>query len=260
MVKNPTFIVGSPRSGTTLLIDILATHPDISAFPREANGLWHPRSYPWELSDLSKPPLWAEPAKFTEMSLKDWSAFDKRRIRNIFGLYQLIDSRPVFLNKSAMVTFMTDHILEVFPEARFIHIYRDGRAVSFSWVQRQHKRIVVNPAPFEKTGLNLSYNEVLDRISHTWKEHIFQIERKKQALIDKGIFFEFSYEEFCDSPHEMTERICNYLKIEPVRNLYNLDTVKNMNYKFRQNPDPETIERITAIMKPALELKGYPTH
>jgi len=259
MVKNPTFVVGSPRSGTTLLIDVLSTHPEISAFPREANGLWHPRSYPWELSDLSKPPFWADPVKFTEMSLKDWRAFDKRRIRNIFGIYQLLDSRPVFLNKSAMVTFMTDHILQVFPKARFIHIYRDGRAVSFSWVQRQHERIVVNPDPFEKTGFNLSYDEVLDKISRTWKEHIFQIERTKQALISKGIFFEFSYEEFCDSPRETTERICDYLKIDPKGCRYNLDTVKNMNYKFRQSLAPETIDRITGIMKPALELKGYPT-
>ncbi len=46
-VQDPFFIIGTGRCGTTLLVKILKTHPGLSAFPGEANELWHPKLEPF---------------------------------------------------------------------------------------------------------------------------------------------------------------------------------------------------------------------
>ena len=70
-LRNPVFIIGSGRSGTTLLINTLAVHDDIATYSGEANDLWHPQTYPWRDSKHRDflPPIWVDPEDFTRLSL-----------------------------------------------------------------------------------------------------------------------------------------------------------------------------------------------
>ncbi len=49
--ERPVFIIGVPRSGTTLLFRVLATSPELGALPREGHDMWrtyhHPRYSGW---------------------------------------------------------------------------------------------------------------------------------------------------------------------------------------------------------------------
>ena len=114
--------------------------------------MWHPKAYPLRYSNLEKPPIWVDPYKFTQMSLEDWTPRDRRSIRAIFGAYQAICRKKYFLNESAMIVFMIPYILELFPEARFIHMYRDGRAVAFSYAKTEYAKMEAEPAPYKKKG------------------------------------------------------------------------------------------------------------
>ena len=53
----PIAIVGTGRCGSTLLVRILESHPEIAAWPGEANELWHPNSYPWAQRAIDTPPM-----------------------------------------------------------------------------------------------------------------------------------------------------------------------------------------------------------
>jgi hypothetical protein len=45
-LHNPIFIIGTARSGTTLLVRLLGSHPDIANWS-EANVIWDPTGYPY---------------------------------------------------------------------------------------------------------------------------------------------------------------------------------------------------------------------
>src|SRR5215213_3457762 len=58
-LKNPVFILGVARSGTTLLNDILSDHKQIAVLS-EANDIWDPTGYPWNMSNHETPPVWID--------------------------------------------------------------------------------------------------------------------------------------------------------------------------------------------------------
>ena len=140
-LHDPIFFIGAGRSGTNLLTDLLRSHPDLSVFPDEANDLWHPRLYPWSDARLDVPPIWADGQAFTRASLDSRSAADDQRLRAAFGAYQRLTRGRYLVNKSIMITFMVEYVLDVFPDARFIHLLRDGRSVALSFAQKDAKNI-----------------------------------------------------------------------------------------------------------------------
>src|SRR5450759_2239818 len=70
--KQPLFIIGTGRCGTSLLVKILNTHPGLSGFPGEANELWHPKLEPFETNSLDIPPIEINPRHFSDVSVAHW--------------------------------------------------------------------------------------------------------------------------------------------------------------------------------------------
>lgn len=260
-LKEPVFIIGCGRSGTTMLMKKLSAHPDIAVFPTEANDLWNPKSYPWWKSNLKKPPIWVNPIKFSEMTLNEWTPNDIKYIRNIFGAYQTLTGRKVFLNKSAIISFYIPHLIQLFPNLRLIHIYRDGRAVAYSYAKKQYQRINEFPEPYKEKGYYFSFEELLYKCSETWSEHILEIEKQKRLfkLTERNILYELSYEDFCTNPGKYLKEIYDFLNIEPQKpQEQEHNQIKNMNFKFESELSIESLEKISKLMEEGLQLKGYP--
>ena len=57
-------------------------------------------------------------------------------IKSIFGTYQSLARRDVFLNKTPFHSFRIPYLREYFPDAKLIYIRRDGRAVVNSSQER----------------------------------------------------------------------------------------------------------------------------
>jgi hypothetical protein len=259
--ERPTFIIGCARSGTSILKKMLACHEWIAAFPGEANHLWHPTAYPWVASDRCKPPLWKDPASFTKLSLEDWSRGHGDRLQREFAIYQRFRRKPVFLNKSAMIAFMLPEVQRLFPEARFIHIVRDGRPVAHSYARKEYGKMRASEEIHRARGLWCSFDELLHQMAWLWQAHLDEIDRVVQALgwAEKGIYFECHYEDFCRRPRELIAEILDFLSV-PVEKMHFREEleVDDRNHKFRKELSPETIRALTEIMTAALERKGYP--
>jgi hypothetical protein len=135
------FIVGSPRSGTTLLRAMLDSHPDLAIPPesyfivslarledefdldrfREAL-LDHERFRLWELDDAE---VFAALDQASPISYSD-------AIRALYRLYASDRGKPRYGDKTPRYSIDIPLLARLFPESRFIHIIRDGRDVSLS--------------------------------------------------------------------------------------------------------------------------------
>jgi hypothetical protein len=258
-IKNPIFIVGCGRSGTTLITDILGKHKDIADFS-EANDLWDPNGYPWRYSDLKRPPEWLDPITFNRLWWEDISRGYFRVIKGTFGAFQKISRKKYFLNKSPMNTFKISYITEIFPDASFIHVYRDGRAVVYSYMQKERQKMIQMPKPYKKKGFYYEEDELLEILGKFWVAHITEIERQNKIFIlkRKTSILEICYENFCEHPQIELNKIFKFVKVNEKRiDLSELPDIQNRNYKFQQNLSKGQINKITSIMKDTLVTKGY---
>lgn len=257
-IKNPVFVIGCGRSGTTLLANVLGRHKDIANYS-EANDIWDPNGYPWRFSNLTRPPVWKDPHTFNRMWWEDVSETGYvRKIKGIFGAYQFLSRKKIFLNKTPMNTFKIPYILDIFPGSKFIHIYRDGRAVSYSYQKKEYNKMIENPEPYKSTGHFYNDKTLLEMMAKSWVDHIMEVEKQKQELGQKFIVFELSYEKFCENPPEMMNEIYDFLEIDKNRTeIQKFPTIKNMNFKYKNDLNEDVIRKLNRIMRSALIKKGY---
>lgn len=134
----PVYVIGAPRSGTTWIQNMLGSHPAVCA-PQET-GLFHSFLSVWqakwdqELADSSRP----DARRRGLASVLTTEQFTGLLRRNALDVYRAaLHAKPgasVLLDKEPSNTLHTPLVVEVFPEARFIHLVRDGRDVAASMV------------------------------------------------------------------------------------------------------------------------------
>ena len=261
-LKNPFFILGSARSGTSILAHTLASHSDIATYPGEANDIWHPQTYPWRYSKYRAdvPPLWVNPEKFTRFSLIHRSNSEVRRIKSVFGAYQFIMAKKCFLNKSAMIAFMIPFILDEFPNARLIHLIRDGRAVTLSYARREHQKLNNSLNINREHNRDFSLEKTLRICAESWRHHIEEVKRqeKKLKLKSRGIILEVRYEDFCRSPRSSLVKIANFMGIDssgfPGTSY---SQIASRNYKYQEEVSESAVLELCQIMEPTLSQTGY---
>jgi len=116
MLDRPTIIVGAARSGTTLLGKLLARHPDVA--------YWVEPKYIWRYRNPTAPTDQRDSDEATPRV--------KRYIRSRFASFVAQHDGSRFLEKTPTNCFRIPFVHEVFPDARFVHLVRDGRDVALS--------------------------------------------------------------------------------------------------------------------------------
>ena len=253
-IRNPVFLIGCGRSGTTMLESLLRNHKDICSFS-EANDIWDPKGYRWYNKNLKRPPIWYDPIIYTDVWREYFDDNYKSQLRNIFGCFQYISRKKIFLNKSPMNTFRIPDILKIFPDARFIHIIRDGRAVAYSWAIKEYNTMKEHMDVYKERGYYYPFNELIKLTAKSWVKNFEVVEEHKRKcdLNDRGIFIEFTYEDFCDNPEKYVSSICRLLNITRERlGIDDLSYIKSMNFKWKKNLENDIIEEINKIALPAM--------
>jgi hypothetical protein len=250
-LNHPIIIIGTGRCGTQLLVKLLNSHPGISGFPGEANELWHPKLEPFESSVIDIPPIEIDPMRFSEISVANWPHKYGDRIRDTFTGFNLITGpSKVFFTKSAMISFMMPKILEIFPEARFIHIYRYGPSVIESYFKKN----------FGKDSRYV-FAEKDYRIycAKYWNACILEIENRKRelSLDNKGQIIEFSYEHLCQNPREILEKISRFLGVKSNGFRFDLSRISSQNDKAAESVKKPEYTELLEVMSPGMKLKNY---
>jgi hypothetical protein len=135
LCPNPVFILGAPRSGTSILVWALAQHPRLWG-SSESNLLYH------LFGDSHIDTVFEALSEQHGASwLREQGIERGEMLRHLgLGVNAVFSSRSAgkrWIDKSIPNTMMADVLGEMFPGASFIHILRDGRQVVHSMVHAQ---------------------------------------------------------------------------------------------------------------------------
>lgn len=123
-IINPVFILGCGRSGTTILGRALSQHPQVT-FLNEPRHLWY--------AGFPETDIWTRPGKMV-LTADDVTPEGARRMRQLFADEVRQSGRPLLIEKLPINNFRLTFINNIFPDSRFIHIFRNGLEVARSMV------------------------------------------------------------------------------------------------------------------------------
>ncbi len=126
-VKGHVFLLGFPRSGTTLLEQVLASHPDVEALEERETLADAMRAFLAAPEDLDRLALASE-ADLDQLRTLYWA-----RVR---GEGARIDAK-VFVDKHPLNTLKLPLIAKLFPQAKILLARRDPRDVVLSCYRRR---------------------------------------------------------------------------------------------------------------------------
>jgi Sulfotransferase family len=216
MAEAPIFIIGNPRSGTTLLRLMLTCHPRI-AVPPEAGFLieLEPRyrgfagdaagrdSFVERLLQSPKFEYW----KLSEPVLRSTlaKAAPKTYAELVAGVYACWASvhqpgKPRWGDKNNFYLAHIDTIAALFPSAVFLHIVRDGRDVACSYRSLSNVRGGYAPS--------LPAN-VFDA-AHEWNRNLGRIRAAFSRIGWKRVI-ELRYEDLTREPEAVLRMVCAFL-------------------------------------------------
>jgi hypothetical protein len=199
------FVVGVTRSGTTLLRLMLDAHPQL-AIPPETHFLPDLIAAAGERG--------ASPESLAEVIVGDrhWGDFDldadelRRRVgalesadpgeaaRTFYRLYAEREGKPRWGDKTPQYLKSMASIQAVIPEARFVHLIRDGRDAALS----RATRVLKDPPPQAD-------------VARRWKKRVLRA-REDAAKLDH--YLEARYEDLVTDPEATLRRICEFLDLE----------------------------------------------
>lgn len=186
--QRPIFIVGAPRSGTTLMRSILDAHPNIFS-PAWETGLFQYMSLMIN-GDLLK--FKNKYKKDLILPREDYIAWVKRVSLDLITMLRQKSEKQRWAEKTPGHVHSMDFIHEVYPDAQFIHMIRRGSDVVKS-LQNMH---------WAPRRIRWSIN--------TWVESV-QAGRSSGARLPAGHYTEIRYEELIRTPHEVLKQLCDYL-------------------------------------------------
>ena len=254
----PILIVGAPGSGTTLLYQILSSHRDLaymthnifragllrygrllgysrkaqlilqnlihrdpaSTLPHEADGFW--MNYMGYYNYMTE-------NDYTE----EMSAFFRKKIVTVQNLWR----RPRFVNKNLQNSFRVRLLNSIFPDAKFIHIIRDGRAVAFSIL---NKKVDGATSPILLVGfkdiLGDKYQPERSELYNyglAWTEYVTKA--REASAVAQGRYYEVRYENLVREPYEELRTIIDFCELEWYNKFEEqIPHTQNMNEKWRQ--------------------------
>jgi hypothetical protein len=178
----PIFVIGSPRSGTTLLRLILDSHPRISCgeethFLRDLEAVVGRN---WDLvATYGLTRAW-------------WLA----RIRDLYDGFQAEvlarSGKARWAEKDPTYTLHLDYIDELYPDAVYVHVLRDGHDVVASFRDRW------------------GYTAAMRAARTEWARYV-ESARALQARSPDGRFLELRYEDLVSEPQAQGQRLFAFL-------------------------------------------------
>jgi len=261
------FIVGMNGSGTTMLLDCLAGHSRLYGFPGETKVLTYFIQHEARYGDLriegNFVKLWHDLR--TAIGGRGWrSGVDHAAIqrwgekpRSVASIFDSImstlaatEGKGIWCEKTPMYVHHIRTLSVAFPEARFIHIIRDGRDSAASF----HRRWKFNPI----------------RTVFRWKLAV-QAGRTQGTHLGER-YCEIRYERLTTMPEESLRELCRFLDVpfepeilKPARHRPEMTgssaiSIARNERRADQYFEPAMLKKIERVAGRLLVECGYATH
>jgi hypothetical protein len=300
-IEKPIFIIGMGRSGTTLLYNAVASHRDLGWVSKQVEktgmpafaclsrlGELHPAArrggnrsddLPGWVEELRVGPVeawrtWERCCgeKFLYDYLLDVEASESER-----ACVQKMVSRVLrYQGKRRFVAKPTGpariyYLSSIFPDAKFIHAVRDGRATVSSLVRfaawrdspRMHAPAWQNPPQGfgPQTPTHYPDDDPIGLAAIQWQEVVLSTRAEaEQHAPDR--YTEVPYERFVADPHTVLDELIQFAELPPSPHAHAfIDRrmqVRDLSDRWRERLGEAEIERLTALMQRGLEAYGYP--
>ncbi len=198
------FIVGVGRSGTTLMRMMLDAHPRL-AIPPETHFVpdligqcqgWR-ASPDRALRVITESRRWGDFDLDSEELARRFRALDPLDpagvLRAFFGLYAETQGKPRWGDKTPVYVTKMSQISEALPEARFVHLIRDGRDVAVSRARRA-MRAASTP----------------EDAARKWRDRIVAARAQGQRLPH---YLEVRYEDLVLDTEPTLKKVCEFIDL-----------------------------------------------
>ena len=287
-VERTVFIIGSGRSGTTVLYHILATHPEVAWFSYWSNR--YPGSPGWvRLHRLLDAPVlgtrlrkgiitrsWAtrklglmpsegEKIYFNHCGFRDDVHYTEddmdpsreRRFRSIIESHLELTRKPRFISKRTSNTQRLALMNRMFPDAYYIHLIRDGRAVANSYLNVDWWPGSImwwsgdTPADWERQG-----RAPIELCALNWKHNVEEVFANKDVLAN---YMEVRYERLVRDPRAEILRINDFCALPRNAAFQERipETLPDMDRKWRSALTDDEVSQIEDAAGDMLKTLGY---
>ena len=297
-VKAPIFFIGVPRSGTTIIFEAFSNHENLAWF---SNWLARYPNFP-AVSLLSRITFSHTLRGAKRQSLK------QSRLRNFFPYpsecypvwmaccgsrflfeflfnevagnsekrktIRLISQVMHYHGKRRFATKITGpskihYLNSIFPDAKFIHIIRDGRAVVNSLMNVKFwKEGGGYTGTWWNKGLTSKDIEIYERYEKSplalaaiqWRR-IILIAKDEAVKISSDQYYELKYEDFMNGPYEFMAKMFNFSGLKHSQKVLGYmnkkSQFKSQNYKYLESMSIKNIKMLNDIMGDLLTDLGY---
>ena len=230
---NPyVFIVGCPRSGTTMLKRMLDAHASI-AITRETHWITHlfkKRAGMTQegivLGDVVD--RLCEHRRFSHLGL-DRSAVEALiadggdmtypdLVSKIFDLYAAKDGKPLAGDKTPPYVRRIPLLHKLFPQAKFIHLVRDGRDAGLSLLNWRNAERAMGEQP--------TWTEDPVTTTALWWEWHIRLGREAGAELGDSLYYEMQYEKLVADPEGECLSMCEFLDLSYDTNMVHYEKRK----------------------------------
>jgi omega-hydroxy-beta-dihydromenaquinone-9 sulfotransferase len=288
-ITKPIIIVGTGRCGSTLFHRLLAKHPQVmwlSGFcdrfptrpainrtavaairnplvhrllggkvqPGECYRFWDRHAYGF-----------SEPCR--DLVRGDVSARVKRQVRAALGamLTRRHDRLLIKITGWPRIGFLD----EIFPDARFIHIVRDGRAVASSLLHVNFWRGWYGPQGWRAGLLSAEDQATWEAYGRSfvalagleWRIQMRAIEAARESL-DPRRYVEVKYETFCQQPLEVSRQVLAFAELPPsaaFEREIEAAAIRDMSNRWRDDLTPAQQDLLDDLLREDLPRYGYRT-
>lgn len=278
--RNPfVFFVGCPRSGTTLLKRIADAHRDLAVTPETH---WIPRFYrrgigvddqgrvtPELLAALAAHPKFAH----LKIELPRIAPLVDRRatyadfVSRLFDLFGASRGKRLVGDKTPGYVKEIDLLHALWPEARFVHLVRDGRDVCLSLLEWAR-------AP-RNVGRLATWQDDPVSTAAVWWKRLVRSGLEAFSRLPRGLGHELRYEALIADLRPECERLCAFLDLPFDPSMLSFHegktrTEEGLSAKkawlpptaglrdWRSQMPQDAVERFEAVAGDLLEELGYP--
>jgi hypothetical protein len=243
--QRPVFVVGCPRSGTTFVGSSLGAQPGFV-------DLGEVKPLKAAIPELARLPE-------AEAAARLRSVLERIRRLGLVGHLRAVEQTPE-------TCFVLGAALRAYPDARAVHVLRDGRDVVCSLLERgwlsagrggeddvgyaygSHARFWVDPGRAAEFG----HASDARRAAWAWRTHV------TAALEVSERTFELRYEELAADPAAVAARLADHLGVDPERLAATLSAAHAGSVgRWRRDLTPEQLAEVESEAGPLLRELGY---